>query len=189
MPSSNRGRIFRWLRDQLAAHRFRPFVSGQWPGCRERSELRSPARQQIRECKTLSISFAWCTPSENPKAATSRSTPKGRRPELLIRFCPVEKCWGRACLREDRHGSQAIREIGVAGEIVARLRSVSRFYASHISHARDATAFHQIVEPIIPRVIDIRINLMRRYIPGLERKPPTDVPTCLTDPDRLAPNP
>src|SRR5271166_2635352 len=56
----------------------------------------------------------------------------------------------------------------------------------HVPNPRDPAPFHQVIEDVIARIIDVAIDLMRCQVPGLERKANANVSADLTDPDRFA---
>ena len=99
---------------------------------------------------------------------------------------PVEKGRGGACFRKHGDRTEAIGEVGITRQVVSRCGPLGGTSSRYVSDLHAAATSQQLIEDVIPRVIDIGIDLVCGQVPGFQCEPHTDVPADLADPDWLA---
>jgi hypothetical protein len=87
---------------------------------------------------------------------------------------------------ENGDRAQAVREIDVPCQVASRGSWRGSLCSGNVAHVRNAAGLHQVIEHVIPGVIDIGIDPVRGQVPGFVGEPYADVPADLADPDRFS---
>jgi len=98
---------------------------------------------------------------------------------------PVQE--DRICtgLGHDCDCSEAVGKIGVSREVFSGCVLVSGSYSRHVCGMAYSTGLNEISKNIIPRVVDVGIDLVCSKIPVFCSEPNPDIPANLANPHRL----
>ena len=98
---------------------------------------------------------------------------------------PRKERGSRAVTREHSVRAQAVRKVRIAGQVAAGRSSGRGLHPGNEAETGDTATDEQVIQHIVPRLIDVGVNLMCGQVPGPRRDAYPDVPADLANPDRL----